>query len=142
MDPPGSPRHTQRAEKEGVVLEDTSEGLLCSQGSDASGGHVTASPQCKRRRLLVEKKEEGNGTKKEAMEKDEQEEEPLTAVGSWGPTTVLTGCSQQGALYTVLVVVVHPCHLKEVKVGEFRRGWLGSGRGLGGRPLGLVEYQD
>lgn len=55
----------------------------------------------------------------EEEEKDKkEEEEPLTAVGSWGPTTVLTNCSQQGALYTVLVAVVHPCHLKEVKVGE------------------------
>lgn len=97
-----------------MVLEDTSEGLLCSQGSSAAGGHASsdpASPQCKRRRLLEEEKE------------NEEVEEPLTAVGSWGPTTVLTRCSQQGALYTVLVAVVHPCHLKEVKVGEGGPAW-------------------
>lgn len=120
-----------------MVLEDTSEGLLCSQRSGAAEGHASSnavSPQCKRRRLLVEEKKEGKGKKEEA----EKEEEPLAAVGSWGPTTVLTNCSQQGALYTVLVAVVHPCHLKEVKVGELGGVLWGSGRGLGGCPLGLV----
>lgn len=105
---PSTPATARRAEEGGVVLEDTSDGLLCSQGSSAAGGHASsdpASPQCKRRRRLLEGEKE-----------NEEEEEPLTAVGSWGPTTVLTRCSQQGALYTVLVAVVHPCHLKEVKL--------------------------
>lgn len=93
-----------------MVLEDTSEGLLCSQGSSATAGHTpcgAASPQCKRRRPLEEEEEQ-----------DEEGEGLPAAVGSWGPTTVLTCCSQQGPLYTVLVAVVHPSHLKEVKVGE------------------------
>lgn len=110
-----------------MVLEDTSEGLICSQGSGAAGGHASSdamSPQYKRRKLFMEEKKEGKGkTEEEEEEMVEREEEPLPAVGSWGPTTVLTSCSQQGVLYTVLVAVVHPCHLKEVKVGELRGVW-------------------
>ncbi|TDH01672.1 hypothetical protein EPR50_G00182630 [Perca flavescens] len=36
--------------------------------------------------------------------------------GLRGPTTLLLRCDQRGVRYSVLVAVVHPCYLKEVKV--------------------------
>lgn len=133
---PLSPASTRRAEEGGVVLEDTSEGLLCSQGFIIAEGHASsdpASPQGKRRKRPLKE-----GDEKEA------DRESVAVVGSWGPTTVLTHCSQQGARYTVLVAVVHPCHLKEVKVGEGGPWWVGdkgwrlSGKGLRRASTGTV----
>lgn len=100
------PCPTQRVEEGGVVIEDTSDGVLCSQEvQEHESGHASpsTSPRCKTARISGQL-----GTEAPA-------EGPATG-WSWGPTTLLTRCSQQGAQYSVLVAVVHPCHLKEIKV--------------------------
>ncbi|KAM3862872.1 shieldin complex subunit 2 [Diretmus argenteus] len=38
------------------------------------------------------------------------------SVGLQGPTTLLVRCDKPGVRYSVLVAVVHPCHLKEIQV--------------------------
>uniref|UniRef100_A0A8C6TCT5 Shieldin complex subunit 2 C-terminal domain-containing protein n=1 Tax=Neogobius melanostomus TaxID=47308 RepID=A0A8C6TCT5_9GOBI len=76
-----------------VLLQTTAEGLLCSQGQE------THERPSKRARLSDELKFEDNTGSAEA-----------------GPTTILAQCVKPGALYSVLVAVVHPCHLKEIRM--------------------------
>lgn len=94
-----------------MVIEDTSDGVVCSQEvqeQESTAGHASAStsPRCKTARISAQL-----GTEEPLR----PVEDPATA-RFWGPTTLLTRCSQQGAQYSVLAAVVHPCHLKEIKV--------------------------
>ncbi|KAF7219523.1 shieldin complex subunit 2 [Nothobranchius furzeri] len=87
---------TLQAEEGGVVLQATTEGVLCSQEST----NTHKSPTTKRPRIS---------------------EEPVVPAGSranrlQSPVTPLLGCVTVGRTYSVLVVVVYPCHLKEIKV--------------------------
>ncbi|XP_042357480.1 shieldin complex subunit 2 isoform X2 [Plectropomus leopardus] len=90
---------TPRAEQGGVVVEATADGVLCSQ--EAEQHAARESPDFKRARI---------------SENLEASVSNSTAAGLRGPTTVLIRCDKRGPQYSVLVAVVHPCHLKEVKV--------------------------
>uniref|UniRef100_A0A672SI19 Shieldin complex subunit 2 n=1 Tax=Sinocyclocheilus grahami TaxID=75366 RepID=A0A672SI19_SINGR len=79
---------SQRQQERGVILEITTDGILCSQGNamaekpvghEEVGARTIAAPLC-------------------------------------GLTTLLARCKTHGVRYNILVAVVHPCHLKEVKV--------------------------
>ncbi|XP_032441177.1 shieldin complex subunit 2-like [Xiphophorus hellerii] len=84
-----------RAEQGGVVVEVTADGVLCSQESDPQAS--PASPPCSKKPRP-------------------SEESTSAATESSTSTTRLDRCDQVGRRYSVLVVVVHPCHLKEVQV--------------------------
>lgn len=91
---------TPRSEEEGVTLQATTEGVLCTQESKLPHDSPTKTPSSKKARIA---------------------EDPvaLNRTGTTGlrsPTTPLSRCDTVGRRYSVLVVVVHPCHLKEVKV--------------------------
>ncbi|KAK2824712.1 hypothetical protein Q5P01_021887 [Channa striata] len=96
---------TPRAEEGGVVLEATTDGVLCSQESTATSSSPLRSPRVKKALLSEE-------TRTEVSE----EGSSSTTTGLQGPTTLLSRCDKLGGRYSVLVAVVHPCHLKEVKV--------------------------
>lgn len=91
-----------RAEEGGVVLQATTDGVLFSQESSTTHGSPMKSPTCKRARVSEDLRTE--------------EPECTTNAGVQSPTTTLDRCDRAGLRYSVLVVVVHPCHLKEVKV--------------------------
>lgn len=82
----------QRAGEGGVVLEATADGVLCSQESTPTRDPSPTSPELKKTRLFND------------------------SPTSQGPTTLLAQCNKPGVRYQVLVAVVHPCHLKEIKV--------------------------
>ncbi len=48
--------------------------------------------------------------------KETKQRARTTAAPLCGPTTLLARCKTHGVRYAILVAVVHPCHLKEVKV--------------------------
>ncbi|TWW78540.1 Protein FAM35A [Takifugu flavidus] len=100
------PSLTLRAERGGVVIEATPDGVLCSQ--DAVQAPLTSrqSPESKRARIL----DTVMGEAPEAPS-DNRNVAELRC-----PTTLLNQCNRKTAPYTVLVAVVHPCHLKEVKI--------------------------
>lgn len=92
------PCPTQRAEEGGVIVEATADGVLCSQEAEQQDSTTaqhspSKSPDLKKARISENQ----------------------------GPTTLLIRCDKRGVRYSVLVAVVHPCHLKEVKVsGDVR----------------------
>ncbi|KAF0027905.1 hypothetical protein F2P81_020646 [Scophthalmus maximus] len=92
------------AEEGGVVLQSTADGLLCSQEAESSTAldPPAKSPDLKKARL-------SEGSRSEAPS-------DRTAAGLRRPTTSLVHCHNPGVRYSVLVAVVHPCHLKEIKV--------------------------
>lgn len=89
-----------RVEEGGVVLEATTDGVLCSQEAEpkAASHSPTKSPDVKRTRVC---------------------EDTRTDTPPNGATSLLIRCQRPGTRCSVLVAVVHPCHLKEVQV---RRG--------------------
>lgn len=95
------PSPTPRAEQGGVVIEATPDGVLCSQ-------EAARAPQ------------DSPGRKKPRMSENVTGESPGSPSGKVAalrcPATPLARCEREGASYTVLVAVVHPCHLKEIKV--------------------------
>ncbi|KAM6915920.1 shieldin complex subunit 2 [Xenentodon cancila] len=93
---------TQRAEKEGIVLEATTDGIFFSQKPITAHGSPTKSPSSKKARVSEESRTTAP--------------EHTTRAGVQSRTTLLDRCDRAGLRYSVLVVVVHPCHLKEVKV--------------------------
>lgn len=116
---------SQRQQERGVILEITSDGILCSQGNaiaekpvdhEEAGVNVDSltttaqtspSPTTSKRRKLSQTV---NKTK-ETTEQRVRSADPLC-----GPTTLLARCKTHGVRYAILVAVVHPCYLKEVKV--------------------------
>lgn len=100
------PSLTLRAERGGVVIEATPDGVLCSQGAVQASLASKPSPECKRARI-------SDTVMAEAAEApaDDRKDAELRC-----PTTLLIRCTREAVPYTVLVAVVHPCHLKEVKV--------------------------
>ncbi|XP_004077295.1 protein FAM35A isoform X1 [Oryzias latipes] len=86
---------TQRVETGGIVLEVTTDGILCSQ--ETSTRDPPTEIPCNKRPLI-------------------SDDSGLEAAGLRNRTTPLDRCVRVGACFSVLVVVVHPCHLKEVKV--------------------------
>ncbi|XP_034465057.1 shieldin complex subunit 2 isoform X1 [Hippoglossus hippoglossus] len=87
-----------KVEEGGVVLQVTADCVLCSQEAVSP----VKSPRFKKARLS-----EDTGTEATSGR---------TTAGHQGPTTPLVWCHKPGVRYSVLVAVVHPCHLKEVKV--------------------------
>lgn len=85
-----------RVERGAVVIEATPDGLLCSQEAVQAPLTSRQSPACKKTRMA--------------------ENVSKAPSAARFPTTLLVRCDSEGAAYTVLVAVVHPCHLKEVKV--------------------------
>lgn len=89
---------TPRVEEGGVVLEATTDGVLCSQESTTNAESPAVSPSSKKARISPQSPDRGANTRLHS------------------PTTLLARCDRPGVRYSVLVAVVHPCHLKEVKV--------------------------
>uniref|UniRef100_A0A3P8NII8 Shieldin complex subunit 2 C-terminal domain-containing protein n=1 Tax=Astatotilapia calliptera TaxID=8154 RepID=A0A3P8NII8_ASTCA len=93
---------TPRVEEGGVVLEATTDGVLCSQESttnaESPAVSPAVSPSSKKARISPQSPDRGANTRLHS------------------PTTLLARCDRPGVRYSVLVAVVHPCHLKEVKV--------------------------
>lgn len=92
------PGPTTRAEKDSVVLQATVEGLLCSQGEERD------ETPCRKKLCLSD-----NFRIK------------LSNVNNLGSgevclTTPLAQCAKLGVYYSILVAVVHPCHLKEIRM--------------------------
>ncbi|KAL0177878.1 hypothetical protein M9458_026772, partial [Cirrhinus mrigala] len=112
---------SQRQQERGVILEITTDGILCSQGnaipekpvaheevgldidSPTTFPQTSPSPTTSKRMKLSQKKTTEQRVRTVAA--------PLR-----GPTTLLARCKTHGVRYAILVAVVHPCHLKEVKV--------------------------
>lgn len=100
-----------RAEEAGVVVEVTKEGILCSQGAEQQVSWTcqsspTRPPEVKKTRASE------NLTTEASIASSENK----IVARLRGPTTPLIRCRRQGSPNTVLVAVVHPCHLKEVQV--------------------------
>ncbi|KAI5107842.1 protein FAM35A isoform X1, partial [Silurus meridionalis] len=107
---------SQRLQEGGVVLLRTPDGLLCSQASageqeevhfDSQSNSLEASPTpstSKRPKLssATACHQHGTGNKKVLL--------------FHGPTTLLSRCITYGVRHSILVAVVHPCHVKEISV--------------------------
>ncbi|XP_068590523.1 shieldin complex subunit 2 [Cebidichthys violaceus] len=91
---------TPRAEEGGVVVEVTADGVLCSQESRTPQDSSSKPPDSKKARTS----------------ENLRAEDTAATAGLRGPTTLLIRCDRRGVRHSVLVAVVHPCHLKEVKV--------------------------
>ncbi|XP_018550126.1 LOW QUALITY PROTEIN: shieldin complex subunit 2 [Lates calcarifer] len=98
------PCSTPSVEEGGVVLEATTDGVLCSQVAESTTAldSPTKSPNFKKARISEDSRSEASSDS--------------TTVSLQGPTTLLVRCYKPGVRYSVLVAVVHPCHLKEIKV--------------------------
>ncbi|KAI7805184.1 putative protein FAM35A [Triplophysa rosa] len=107
----------------GVIMEITPDGILCSQGTNVghaekpvdhqeigfnadSDAQISPSPTPSKRIKLSSTVAKTKVT----------EQSTINAVRLCGPTTLLVRCKTHGVRYAILVAVVHPCHLKEVKV--------------------------
>ncbi|MEQ2313801.1 hypothetical protein AMECASPLE_005710 [Ameca splendens] len=100
------PCPTSRAEQDGVIMETTADGVLCSQEPKDLQDSPTKSPCSKKPRTSEDSKTAGSKSS-------------FTTTRLQSPTTTTTPldrCDQVRQRYSVLVVVVHPCHLKEVQV--------------------------
>lgn len=116
---------SQRQEERGVILEITSDGILCSQGnavaerpvaqeelglnidSPTTTAQASPSPTTSKRMKL---------SHTVSKTKETTDQRVRSAAPLCGPTTLLARCKTHGVRYAILVAVVHPCHLKEVKV--------------------------
>ncbi|XP_056252041.1 shieldin complex subunit 2 [Seriola aureovittata] len=98
------PCSTPRVEEGGVVLQPTTEGVLCSQEAESTTALDSPAkpPDSKRARVSEESRTEVPSNS--------------STGGLQGPTTPLVRCHTPRVRYSVLVAVVHPCHLKEVQV--------------------------
>lgn len=95
-----------RMEQGAVVIEATPDGMLCSQEAVQAPLISRQSPDCKKTKMA----ENVVGEASEAASDDKKVAEIRC------PITLLVRCDSEGAVFTVLVAVVHPCHLKEVQV--------------------------
>ncbi|XP_034538338.1 shieldin complex subunit 2 isoform X2 [Notolabrus celidotus] len=100
-----------RAQEGCVIVEVNQEGVLCSQEAEpqvtrASQSSTSRSPEVKKARVSQNMPTEASVAPSESK----------AMAGRRGATTPLIGCNRKGSRYSVLVAVVHPCHLKEVKV--------------------------
>ncbi|KAK5617356.1 hypothetical protein CRENBAI_007243 [Crenichthys baileyi] len=99
------PCPTSRAEQDGVIIETTADGVLCSQEPKDLQDSPTKSPCSKKPRTSEDSKTAGS-----------KSSFTTTRLQSPTTTTPLDRCDQVRQRFSVLVVVVHPCHLKEVQV--------------------------
>uniref|UniRef100_A0A3Q1BVS5 Shieldin complex subunit 2 C-terminal domain-containing protein n=1 Tax=Amphiprion ocellaris TaxID=80972 RepID=A0A3Q1BVS5_AMPOC len=96
------PCPSPRTEEGGVVLEATTDGIFCSQESRTVHDSPIKSPRSKRARISEDSTTEAPDS--------------TTTTGLQSPTTLLARCDKAGVRYSILVAVVYPSHLKEVKV--------------------------
>uniref|UniRef100_A0A3Q3J4B2 Uncharacterized protein n=1 Tax=Monopterus albus TaxID=43700 RepID=A0A3Q3J4B2_MONAL len=94
-----------REEEEGVVLQVTRDGVLCSQ--ETARDSPSTSPDSKRARICKDYSTEVTEVESHST---------VSSAGLRGATTLLAHCDRPGGWHSILVAVVHPCHLKEVKV--------------------------
>uniref|UniRef100_UPI003AB09178 shieldin complex subunit 2 isoform X2 n=1 Tax=Centroberyx gerrardi TaxID=166262 RepID=UPI003AB09178 len=140
VSPPGSmelfyePFLTQRTEEGGVVLEATPDGVLCSQGAErqelegVEPRESRVTPQSQATKTAQTAQTAQTSPSKSPDHKRARMSEGFTrteasppppdgaGVGLQGLTSLLIRCVKPGVRYSVLVAVVHPCHLKEIKV--------------------------
>lgn len=109
---------SQRLQEGGVILLRTPDGLLCSQASAVEqedfefhfgfwnkSVEALPSPSPSKRAKLSSAtawRQQGTGEKNMLL--------------LHGPTTLLSRCISHGVSYSILVAVVHPCHVKEISV--------------------------
>ncbi|XP_053477765.1 shieldin complex subunit 2 isoform X2 [Ictalurus furcatus] len=109
---------SQRLQEGGVILLRTPDGLLCSQanaveqedyefhfGSPNKSIEASPTPSTSKRAKLSSAaawKQQGTGQKNMLL--------------LHGPTTLLSRCISHGVSYSILVAVVHPCHVKEISL--------------------------
>lgn len=115
------PHPTPRAEEGGVVIEATAEGVLCSQEeqqeAEQRGAEQQKAEQQKATPALTSPSKSPELKKARISETVRTQTSVVPSdAGLRGPTTLLSRCDKRGVRYSVLVAVVHPCHLKEVKV--------------------------
>uniref|UniRef100_A0A3Q2ZK84 Shieldin complex subunit 2 n=1 Tax=Kryptolebias marmoratus TaxID=37003 RepID=A0A3Q2ZK84_KRYMA len=91
------PCSTLKSEEGGIVLQATTDGVLCSQKSKNTFDSPTKTPSSKKARIS----------------EDSLAHNKTGTARLHNPTTLLSRCDTVGRRYSVLVVVVHPCHLKE-----------------------------
>ncbi|XP_061645888.1 shieldin complex subunit 2 isoform X5 [Phyllopteryx taeniolatus] len=103
----GPSRVARQVEQGGVVLEATAHGVLCSQEAD---DHISW-PGSKRARLCEAVGCDADGPDADAGDVDGTGEDRYRS-----STTLLVQCTEATTRYRVLVAVVHPCQLKEIKV--------------------------
>ncbi|XP_068457913.1 shieldin complex subunit 2 [Clinocottus analis] len=136
-EPSGRPGPAARAREGGVVVEATADGLLCSQEAGTPRHSSSKPPVFKKARtsgnLWTEESDTtaASGTTSgttsatasatasattSATATSATASATTSATGLQGTTTLLIRCDQPGVRHSVLVAVVHPCHLKEVKV--------------------------
>ncbi|XP_072534459.1 shieldin complex subunit 2 isoform X2 [Salminus brasiliensis] len=110
---------SQRHHEGGVIIECTPDGILCSQESPP-GRASMAVEQEDSPNTSVETSPTPSTSKRAklspAASKDHQQMGRKSVLPVCGPTTLLSRCKSHGVHYSILVVVVHPCHLKEIKV--------------------------
>lgn len=85
--------------------------MLCSQEAkepQSAGTSPSTSPDLKKARISENVRTEASAVPSDGV--------AAAAARLRGPTTLLGRCDRPGVRYSVLVAVVHPCHLKEVKV--------------------------
>uniref|UniRef100_A0A8C8I0L5 RHD domain-containing protein n=1 Tax=Oncorhynchus tshawytscha TaxID=74940 RepID=A0A8C8I0L5_ONCTS len=118
------PLLSQRQEEGGVILEATADGVLCSQGNPMGNkevGVVSKSPLPSPRSPVntspappAPKRSKVSPT----IDRTDQSSDQTTGKGcvTSQAHTTLARCGTQGVRYSILVAVVHPCHLKEIRV--------------------------
>lgn len=116
---------SQRHQEGGLFLECISDGFLCSQASLPD--HAEVAVEQGNPGLLVSSQNPPIETSptpstskraklSPAATKDQPHMGQKRMIPLHGPTTLLSRCSTHGVNYSILVAVVHPCHLKEIKV--------------------------
>ncbi|XP_054456682.1 shieldin complex subunit 2 [Anoplopoma fimbria] len=101
----GQPSATPRAEEGGVVVEVTADGVLCSQEAEQQESRTPEDSSSRPHQF-----------KKARISEASAATPSIATAGLRSPTTLLIRCDKRGVRLSVLVAVVHPCHLKEVKV--------------------------
>ncbi|KAL1263066.1 hypothetical protein QQF64_005805 [Cirrhinus molitorella] len=112
---------SQRQQERGVILEITTDGILCSQGNaipEKPVDHEEAGLNVDSPTTFPPTSPSPTTSKrmKFSPKKTTEQRARTTAVPLCGPTTLLARCKTHGVRYAILVAVVHPCYLKEVKV--------------------------
>uniref|UniRef100_A0A3Q3WDA5 Uncharacterized protein n=1 Tax=Mola mola TaxID=94237 RepID=A0A3Q3WDA5_MOLML len=105
------PCPTPRVEEGGVVIEAITDGVLCSQEATTAQPSPSKAPDFKKARIS-----DNIATEASVLLSNSTSTTDTNTTGLRSPTTLLARCDRRGAQYSVLVAVVHPCHLKEVKV--------------------------
>lgn len=112
---------SQRQQERGVILEITTDGILCSQGSaipEKPVAHKEVGLDIDSPTTFPQTSPSPTTSKRMKLSQKKTTEQKARTVAAplCGPTTLLARCKTHGVRYAILVAVVHPCHLKEVKV--------------------------